>query len=63
MDLDRHPHSQLDRRYLCRFLFVVWLLWANKVILEFYPYFRFLGAHWAEDHEEFSKQFGNLKKV
>jgi hypothetical protein len=28
-----------------------------------YPYFRFLGAHWAEDREEFSKQFGNITKV
>ena len=30
---------------------------------EFYPYFRFLGAHYAEDADEFSKQFGNITKV
>ncbi|KAK4099193.1 hypothetical protein N658DRAFT_487787 [Parathielavia hyrcaniae] len=42
-----------------------WILTGTPLhnrIDEFYPYFRFLGAHWAEDRNKFAKQFGNIKK-
>ncbi|KAK3902374.1 81e4ad1c-ff53-4b31-96ff-86feb7e2e2d8 [Staphylotrichum tortipilum] len=42
-----------------------WILSGTPLhnsVEELYPYFRFLGAHWAEDREEFSKQFGDLDK-
>ncbi len=63
MDSEWYPHSQLDRRYVNRFVSGVLATELTKLSLEFYPYFRFLGAHWAEDRDEFSKQFGNLEKV
>lgn len=32
-------------------------------VTELYPYFRFLGVHWAEDYNEFCKKFGDIEKV
>jgi len=36
---------------------------AQQHVPELYPYFRFLGAEWTEEHEEFVKKFGRLTKV
>ncbi|KAG7287136.1 hypothetical protein NEMBOFW57_006641 [Staphylotrichum longicolle] len=42
-----------------------WILTGTPLhnnIEEFYAYFRFLGVHWANDLDHFTKQFGNIKE-